>query len=103
MFQVFEIPLVSTPQRLSVTLNGVSYNMLVKWCDPNQSWTLDILDSSNSPLVQGIPLVTGVDLLGQYGYLGIGGQLIVQTDNDTDMIPTFTNLGNTSHLYFRTQ
>lgn len=97
---VFEIPLVATPQSFSITLNGIQYNMTVRWCDPAQSWTLDIMDSNNDPIVRGIPLVTGADLLEQYGYLNIGGQLIVQTDNNTDEVPSFTSLGTTGHLYF---
>lgn len=100
---VFEIPLLATPQNLSVVLNNALYNLLVQWCDPASCWIVDIADANDNLLVQGVPLVTGADLLAQYGYLGFGGKLIVQTDNNTDAIPTFDNLGKTSHLYFVTQ
>ncbi len=59
--------------------------MTVVWRDApsmNGGYVLDIADANGKPIVQGIPFVTGADLLAQYAYLGIGGQLIVQTDYD---------------------
>jgi hypothetical protein len=53
-------------------------------------------------LVSGIPLVTGVDLLAPYAYLGFGGELLVATDGNTAAVPTYANLGTGSHLYFVT-
>lgn len=97
---VFEIPLSPTPQVLSVVLAGVTYQLTIRWCDPSQSWIMDIADASGNPLLSGIPLITGVDLLSQLGYVGIAGSLIVQTDNNPLAVPTFTNLGTTGHLYF---
>lgn len=98
----FEIPLISSPQKFSVSLAGVTYNMTMRWNQPGEFWGLDINDINDVPVVRGIPLVTGVDLLGQYGYLGIGGQLVVSTDYDTSSPPTSSNLGSQSHLFFVT-
>jgi hypothetical protein len=96
----FEIPLSATPQTLSVSLVGVTYNLTVRWNDISRAWVIDLYDQNNSLLIGSIPMVTGEDLLAPYGYLNIGGQLIVQTDTDTLAVPTFENLGATSHLYF---
>lgn len=96
----FEIPLLSTPQSLSISLAGTQYNLIVRWNDPAQVWVLDINDSNNNPIVNGIALTTGVDLLGQYKYLNFGGSLYLQTDYDTLADATFYNLGSTAHLYF---
>lgn len=82
---------------------GVEYQLTVKWNDPNQSWMVDIADSNGNPIVSGIPLVTGKDLLAPYGYLNFGGQLIAQTTNNVDAVPTFVNLGSTGNLYFIVQ
>lgn len=101
MSVVFEIPTSPTPQQFTVTLGGVTYVMTLKWCDPNASWLLDIADSNANPLILGIPLVTGADLLAQYAYVGIPGQLIVQSDNNVNLVPSFVTLGVTGHLYFR--
>lgn len=96
-----EIPLVpSTAQSFTITLVGVTYTMTVTWCAPASCWMLDIADQNAVPIVPGIPMITGADLLEAYGYLNIGGQLIVQTDYDVDAVPTFDNLGVTGHLYF---
>jgi len=98
---VYEIPLqTATPQQLTVSLNGVQYQLTVRYNSQNAAWTLDIADSSGNAILQGIPMITGADLLEQFAYLGIGGQLICQTDNDVTAVPTFQNLGQTSHLYF---
>jgi hypothetical protein len=100
----YEIPLSADPQKLAVTLGTTEYHLRVYWCDAGQqSWLLDISDSSDNPLACGLPLVTGADILGQFKYLGIPGSLAVATDGDPDAIPTFSNLGTTSHLYFITQ
>lgn len=95
-----EIPLLPTPQTLSITLGGTSYNLLFYWCQPSQCWVMDIFDVGGNAILCGSPLITGADLLAQFAYLMFGGELIVQTDHDTDAVPTFTNLGSTGHLYF---
>jgi hypothetical protein len=96
----YEIPLIAANQRFRVTLVGVTYSMLVRWCAPAACWILDISDTSDVPIVSGIPLVTGADLLESYKTLGIGGQLVVQTDFNTDAVPTYKNLGEQGRLYF---
>lgn len=98
----FEIPLLNTPQQITVTLAGAIYTLTVKWCSAAACWILDIGDANNVPVLQGVPLVTGADLLEQYAYLGIGGQLIVQSSPDPNAVPTFDNLGIAGHLYFVT-
>ena len=94
------IPLQPTNQTFQITLAGTVYTLTVHWNDMNDAWTLDIADANQNPLVSGIPVVTGVDLLAPYAYLNFGGQLIAQTTNDTDAVPTMANLGSTGNLYF---
>lgn len=96
----YEIPLSASPQTFSISLNKVDYNITLEWCDPSNAWKIDIADVNNVKILSGIPLVTGVDLLEPYAYLNFGGQLIVQTDHDTDAVPTFENLGANGHLYW---
>lgn len=98
--QIFEIPLNPQAQSFLIPLAGTTYSLRLYWNTPASCWGLDIADASAAPLVRGIPLVTGVDLLAQYAYLNFPGALICQTDHDPDAVPTFTNLGLTSHLYF---
>lgn len=98
----FEIPLSPVPQRFSIQLGGVFYRLRLLWNRPANCWVLDVADQNDVPMVQGIPIITGADLLAQYGYLGFGGQLIAQTDSDPYAVPTAENLGTTGHLYFVT-
>jgi hypothetical protein len=96
---VFEVPLNGQPQTLQITLGSVAYQLTVQWRNAT-GWVLDIATVTGTPILQGVPLVTGSDLLAQYRYLGLGGSLFVSTDADPDAVPTYTNLGTASHLYF---
>lgn len=94
------IPLIAQPQTLSITMAGTVYELSVSWNRFGSCWVLDIADADGAAMVQGIPLVTGADLLAQYSYLGIDGQLVAQTDGDALLPPSFTNLGSQGNLYF---
>jgi hypothetical protein len=96
----YEVPLDANPQEFSINLSGVVYSLIVQWNRIAQSWQLDIADANNIPILNSIPLVTGVDLLAQFKHLNFGGALTVTTDGNATAIPTFDNLGSTSHLYF---
>lgn len=88
------------PQRAAISLSGTGYQLRTTWCAPAACWMLDIMDQGGNPLVQGVPLITGSGLLEQYAYLGITGELLVQTDNDPDAVPTFDSLGVLGHIYY---
>jgi hypothetical protein len=97
----YEIPLSPEPQEFAVTLAGAERILRLAYADaPEGGWLLDIKTSAGDPIICGIPLVTGTDLLAQYAYLGIGGQLHVATDGDAGAVPTFDDLGITSRLFF---
>jgi hypothetical protein len=100
MPNAFLIPLQPTNQVVQVTLGGTLYALTLRWNEMNEAWTLDIADSNNNPIVTGIAVITGVDLLAPYGYLNFGGQLIAQTANDTNAVPTMATLGSSGNLYF---
>jgi hypothetical protein len=100
--QTYEIPLSSEPQYFNIALAGVQYQFTLQWRNAPVAggWFLDIADSQGNKILSGIPLVTGGNLLEQYAYSGIGGELWVQSDLDAAAVPTYDNLGTTSHLYF---
>ena len=86
-------------EHFSVQLNGVNYQISKIW--RIDTWYLDIRDSKGNPLVTGIPLVTGADLLAQYEHLGIGGILQVATNGaNPDQMPTYSGMGSQSQLYW---
>lgn len=100
MTTIYEIPLTPQPQVFNINIAGTAYRMqfLYHNCDQG-GWAMDLMDAAGNPIVCGVPLVTGADLLAQYAYLGIGASLFVQSDGDPDAVPTFTGLGSTGHLY----
>ena len=106
--QLFEIPLAPVPLVFQITLAGTTRTMTTFYrdapaaCAGGAGWCLDIADEGNNPIVCGIPLVTGADLLAQYAYLDLGGQLWVRSDGDPAAVPAFQNLGQVpgGHLYW---
>lgn len=98
---VFEIPLRPRPQIVTTRFpNGQTYSLrLIYEFGPDDCWLLDISDSFGNPIVCGIPLVTGCDLLAQFAYLGFGCSLYCTTDGDRPTPPKWWNLGSTAHLW----
>lgn len=98
----FEIPLIAAPQDLTVRLLGREYRMRIRYrAAPDGSWTLDLATLDGVRLANGIPLVTGANLLDQYDELGVGGGLWVGSPFPGEAAPSFNELGKTSRLYFR--
>lgn len=98
----YEIPLSPQPQTFLIDLLGTQYRLSFAWCAPHGTWTMSIATAGGDPIVQGIPLVTGTDLLAQYAYLGILGSLFCQSLEDVDAPATFENLGVNSLLFLVT-
>lgn len=97
----FQIPLSGSPETFAIALNGTTYRLTVDYRAASEGgWFLDIADSNGNPIVSGIPLVTGADLLAQYRYLGIAGNsgLYVANMAGGDAVPTFNNLGTDTRL-----
>jgi len=101
---LYKIPLQpGVPQTFAATLDGLQYTLTLRYRDdPAGGWVLDIGDNAGNPVVTGIPLVTGINLLEQYAHLGFVGGLYVQTTSDPDAVPTFDNLGGDALLYWVT-
>ena len=103
MPKFFEIPLSAKPQTFKITLGSVEYRLTLGYQKTDEGgWVLDIADANNNPIVIGIPLVTGINLLGQYKHLGFAGRMWVQTSHNPDAVPTYGNLGSESFLYWVT-
>lgn len=100
--QTSEIPLSPDNQQFTITINGVNYSILTLWRD-EAGWVIDLLDSSEVAIVTGIPLVTGTNLLGQFGFLHPGFGLVVVCDDPAQNYPTRDDLGIKSHLLVITE
>ena len=82
----YEIPLSPNPQTFAIALAGVSYQLTITWNPAMACWVLDIANEDREPIVNGIPVITGLDLLAQYEYLNLGGSLVVQTDGSSSLV-----------------
>lgn len=98
----YDIPLKAQAQTLAIALAGTTYHLTLSWNPTANCWVLDIADESDVMIVAGITVVTGLDLLYQYRYLGIKGSLIVQTDYNPDVVPGYGSFGVDGHIYFVT-
>lgn len=81
-------------------MGGAQRRLTVRWCPPMAAWALDVANADGTPVINGIPLVTGIDLLMQYAYLNLGGKLVCQSGHNAYAVTTFENLGLTAHLFF---
>ena len=99
---VFEVPLSPMAQTFAITLGGFALRVTVAWRNAGGSgWVMDLVSAATGlPLVQGVPLVTGHDLLEQHRHLGVPGGMFVMTDADPDAVPTYAGLGTVSRLYW---
>ncbi|MFO3907585.1 hypothetical protein AAHD62_24225 [Enterobacter hormaechei] len=97
--KINEIPLSANNQTFRIALGAATFTLRVIWRDA-AGWIMDVMDSGGQPLLLGVPLVTGVNLLEQYPELGINGALMVKTNEDAAEYPTKTNLGAGAQLYF---
>lgn len=98
---IIEIPLSPENQKFSIALYGKSLQISLIW--RATFWCLDIMDGAGNPLINGIPLVSGVNLLEQYNHLGLGFALYLSCDDPLNDYPTETDLGIKSHLYAVTE
>lgn len=98
--RTFKIPLTPDNQIFNIHLGAKHYLIELRWNAETQLWAIDIADfTTKTPLVNGIPLITGANLLDQFEYLEIPGQLIVLTEDNKP--PGYNDLGSDSAgLYF---
>jgi hypothetical protein len=106
MATVTEIPTLSgRPFSEIVTWQGASYTLHFKWNRMAQYWLLDIWDGLNAaPILSGLAVVTGCDVLEQFAYLPLAAHTIITVmtigpANSPDQIPNFTNLGGDGRVY----
>ena len=101
MYIFQQLPLQAGPQTYDIVLNGVDYELTFTYHDaPDLGWTLDIAFADGSPIIAGIPLVCGCDLLAQYQHLNLNGALIVFNANQ--IAPSYADMGKSLVLLYVT-
>lgn len=94
----FSIPLTGIPETFSIAIAGKTYRLTLTYRDTDEGgWVLDIANDTDDPgaaILQGVPLVTGADLLAQYPDLAFGFALTVEHPGDLlEGEPSFRGLG----------
>lgn len=97
---VFEIPVTAANQSVTIRLDGTDYILRWVWRDEASAWALDVSDSGGAPIVRGIPILPGLDLLGPYRHLGFVGKLYVQSEGDPLQEITYDGFGTVHKLYY---
>ena len=95
------VPLTNQPyseQEFKLTLKNrrnINIKLKLRYNDLCADWTAEIIDNSTGKtLIDTLPLVPGVNLLGQCGYLNIGEADGIPTTDKELMIPDNTTLGS---------
>lgn len=103
MATTYEFPLRPEAQQMTIQLGEVEYVVRFGWCDaPDGGWFIDMTALDGAPLIRGLPLTAGENVLQQFDHFGIPGEIRVQTDNDELVEPTYGNLGSNGKVLFIT-
>lgn len=55
--------------RLRIDLDGTFFRFRVRFCQPMESWVIDLLDDGEAPIVTGLRVCLSSDLLAPYRHL----------------------------------
>ena len=94
-----ELPLPRGPSIFSASIKGRDFRFRFAYANTDGGgWYVDIGDADSNPLICGLPLTTGLNLLGQFGYLNLGFGLYVSVDGRPDEAPIYDDMGNALHV-----
>lgn len=97
---LFSIPLRTGSQRLTVDLGDGDYNFRFLYRKaPETGWSMDI-DGPRGIAIHGVPLLLGTDLLWQFQYFQIPGQLFVRRLNEGSEVLSYDDMGRNIQLLF---
>lgn len=98
-----ELPLTPGAALFTVSIKGREFRFRLAYANTAEAgWFVDIGDGESNALVCGLPLLPGMNILGQFAYLGLGFGLLVSVTGKGDLPPTFEDMGAGMHLYVAT-
>ncbi|MBX6956720.1 hypothetical protein EX227_02800 [Providencia rettgeri] len=97
---MIDMNLLARSQEFDIQLSGVNYHLSVTYRGP-AGWTLDIMTQDKELILAGIPIVSGVDILEQYQYMGFKGSLFFVCEDMEDEL-SYEQFGVRNKLYFKT-
>lgn len=94
------IPLSTVPQGFDIVLSGRRVRIVTRYfAAQDAGWTLDITEPDSTPIVLGVPIVTGDDLLRGYKHL-IAGSMYYVGNADVLTPPAWGTLGADGELIY---
>ena len=97
---MIEIPLNSNPEQLfSISLNSQTFDVRVLYNHRADVWTMTF-SIEGSPVLSGVPLVSGVNILEQYD-IGISNLFLINVA-DAQANTSIDDLGTSSRLFVLT-
>lgn len=96
-----ELPIDNTAdQSFTTTLDGAVYRIHLRYNTRGGFWAIDILDASDTPLILGLAIRLGIDLLAQYTEDIPPGQLFAINYADQYTEPNRDNFGTDVMLVY---
>ena len=98
---MLKIPLTTGAQAFSIQLGEkfCTFTLIYRNAKVGSAWYLDVYADNGELLLQGIPLVCGVNLLEQHAYRGLG-KLTAKVGGMDNVTPSYADMGAELELYW---
>lgn len=84
-----------------VELDGVVYNLRIRWSQRAECWHMDIRDAEGDAILLGVKMVTLYPLLKNYRHLGVpAGEFFFVDNKDESARPTLEGMGDRFKLLY---
>lgn len=92
--------------RVQVELDGIFYGLKFRWNARDNHWYMDI-DQALTPILEGMKVVNGLDLLAQFGHMKVDDRIppgtfeVFDTDPSINRDPDTDTFGDTVLLLYQ--
>lgn len=89
-------------QEFRMPLENTFYRWRVRWNSRTKYFSFDLYDDDSNPLLLGVPMLKGANLLNAFQDIPIGGLFMITTDEEEGEA-TLENIGESVNLVHLTQ
>lgn len=93
---IYEIPLNYGNQKFNIKLGTAQYKLQLIY--RAEQWYLDIFDTAENPLIAGLPMLVGDNLLAQHQHIIKGALYVLNTNEDESQ--AFSDLNTRIKLFW---
>lgn len=95
-----EVPVTPTPsQQFTIDLDGQTVDISIRWNATAEQWVMDLVGVTFTTTLNGITLVTGVNVLAPYAVRELGQLWVVDLEEKNEE-PDFDNFGDRYQLLY---